>query len=156
METMSVTTARKTESPWRLLAQAAGSPRQLADKLARLARGVTAYADGAALDARLARLHARGILDEIPGRWQIVAGAVDMLRFWITPAARDYYDQQGINFTFHQVLRFLDEPASLGDPVGFFSTRVPRQISTGTSSTVSANASSVACTPGSVSTSRYA
>ena len=28
-----------------------------------------------------------------------------------------------ISYLFHQVLRFLDEPASLTDPVGFFSTR---------------------------------
>lgn len=45
-----------------------------------------------------------------------------MLRFWISPAAADYYEERGISYSFHQVLRFLDEPASLIDPVGFFST----------------------------------
>src|SRR5439155_7364873 len=37
--------------------------------------------------------------------------------------AEDYYREQGIDYGFHQVLRFLEEPASLVDPVGFFSTR---------------------------------
>jgi hypothetical protein len=50
-------------------------------------------------------------------------GAADMLRFWISPAAAQYYSERGISYTFHQLLRFLEEPASLTDPVGFFSTR---------------------------------
>ena len=44
-----------------------------------------------------------------------------MLRFWIVPAAEDYYQQKGIDFRFHQLLRFLDDPASLVDPIGLFS-----------------------------------
>ncbi len=58
----------------------------------------------------------------VAGTWACPAGSIDMLRFWIVPAARDYYDDRGINFTFHQILRFLDEPASLVDPTGFLST----------------------------------
>ena len=54
---------------------------------------------------------------------QLFAGAIDMLRFWISPASADYYRSIGIDYAFHQVLRFLDEPASLGDPIGLFSTR---------------------------------
>jgi hypothetical protein len=42
-----------------------------------------------------------------------------MLRFWIEPAARDYYAQRGIAFGFHQVLRVLDDPSSMVDPTGF-------------------------------------
>jgi hypothetical protein len=53
----------------------------------------------------------------------MVVGSVDMLRFWISPASAQYYRQIGIDYGFHQLLRFLDEPASLADPVGFFSTR---------------------------------
>jgi hypothetical protein len=52
-----------------------------------------------------------------------VVGSIDMLRFWISPAAADYYARRGIGDGFHQLLRFLEEPASLTDPVGFFSTR---------------------------------
>lgn len=46
-----------------------------------------------------------------------------MLRFWIVPAAAEYYASKGIDFRFHQVLRFLDDPASLVDPTGFLSAR---------------------------------
>jgi hypothetical protein len=44
-----------------------------------------------------------------------------MLRFFISPAAADYYREQGISFGFHQVLRFCDDPASLTDPIGLLS-----------------------------------
>mgnify|MGYP000432097829 CR=1 FL=1 len=37
---------------------------------------------------------------------------IQNLRFFIAPAAADYYDSKGINFNFHQLLRFLDQTAS--------------------------------------------
>jgi hypothetical protein len=116
-------TARHDARPLDLIRQAAGGPRAMIEKIGRLGRILAAYADGAELDARLRKLRDKGILDVIPTRIQLVVGAADMLRFWITPAAADYYAKMGLNFTFHQVLRWLDEPASLADPVGFFSTR---------------------------------
>lgn len=115
--------ARLTRGPIRLMADALGGPSAAAGKVARLAQLLAGYAMPGELDARLRRLHELGIIDAVPSRLQLVAGARDMLRFWIVPAAREYYADQGISFTFHQVLRFLDEPASLADPVGFFSTR---------------------------------
>lgn len=116
-------TARTTESPIRLLKDAAGPPRAIAGKLARLARVASGYASPRRLDARLARLHRRGHIERIPTRLQLAVGGIDMLRFFIKPAAADYYEQQRIGFAFHQLLRFLDEPASLTDAVGLFSTR---------------------------------
>ncbi|MCB9599152.1 MAG: hypothetical protein H6721_04705 [Sandaracinus sp.] len=119
---MSVEPARLRESPWRLLKNAAGTPRDLANKLGRLARAVSAYADGASLDARLERLVRLGYVQTPPSRLQLVVGSADMLRFWISPAAADYYRSKGIDFGFHQVLRFLDDPASMVDPTGFLSS----------------------------------
>lgn len=115
--------ARLRERPLALIARAAGSPREMRDKLVRLARALAAYADGDALDARLARLRALGYLDRVPTRLQLVVGSIDMLRFWISPAAADYYRSRGIGYGLHQVLRALDEPASMVDPTGFLSTR---------------------------------
>jgi hypothetical protein len=46
-----------------------------------------------------------------------------MLRFVIVPSSRDYYEQRGISFQFHQLLRFLDDPVSIIDPTGFLSER---------------------------------
>lgn len=121
--TMTTTDARRLHaSPVALLRDAAGSPRALAAKLVRLAKALRAYADADALDHRLARLVALGYLERPPTRLQLVVGSVDMLRFWISPAAADYYRSRGIDYTFHQVLRFLDDPASLVDPTGFLSS----------------------------------
>jgi hypothetical protein len=103
------------------LRRTAGSPAQLLAKLHRLARALGQFADGPALDRRLERLRALGYLPRVPTRMQIAVGGIDMLRFWITPAAADYYEQKGINLGFHQVLRVLDDPASMVDPTGFFS-----------------------------------
>lgn len=116
-------TSRLTASPLSLLKQAAGSPAQLAGKARGLARALRAYADGPALDARLRRLEALGYLEKTPSRLQLVVGSIDMLRFWITPAAAEYYEERGISFGFHQVLRVLDDPASMVDPTGFLSTQ---------------------------------
>lgn len=116
-------TARTTESAARLLRDAAGPPRVLRGKLARLGRIAVGYASSRRLDARLVRLHARGHIESVPTRIQLAVGGWDMLRLFIKPAAADYYETQHIDFAFHQLLRFLDEPASLADPVGLFSSR---------------------------------
>lgn len=116
-------TSRHTASPWLLMKQAAGSPQAMADKLGRLARTIRGYRDRQELRRRLNRLLEAGIIDEAPTNVQLFVGAADMMRFWISPAAAEYYASQGIGYTFHQVLRFLDEPASVADPVGFFSSR---------------------------------
>lgn len=121
--TESSTPARLRQSPFALVRQAAGSPREVAAKLGRLGQALWAYADGRELDARLERLKELGYIDRVPNRVQLIVGARDMLRFWIVPAAADYYEAKGIDFTFHQILRFLDEPASMVDPTGFLSSR---------------------------------
>jgi len=71
----------------------------------------------------MAALAARGFLSAGPSRAQIFFGGLDMLRFVITPAARDYYRQKGISFGFHQLLRILDDPMSMIDPTGLLSDR---------------------------------
>jgi hypothetical protein len=116
-------TARLTEDPIELLRKAAGTRSDMQQKLRRLAEALSAYADRRALDRRLERLAELGYIERVPTRLQLVVGSIDMLRFWISPAAADYYESKGIDYTFHQVLRFLDEPASLLDPTGFLSTR---------------------------------
>lgn len=116
-------TARHTEHPLRLAWKAAGGPAEALGKAGRLARLFAGYARPRELDDKLAQLQARGIIDAVPTRIQLALGARDMLRFWIVPASEEYYADQGIDFRFHQLLRFLDEPASLADPVGFFSTK---------------------------------
>lgn len=103
--------------------QAIGGPVDFAQKLERLAHTLRGYANDAELERRLERLVAAGIIDQAPTKVQLFVGAADMLRFWISPAAAEYYASMGIDYGFHQVLRFLDEPSSVTDPVGFFSSK---------------------------------
>jgi hypothetical protein len=116
-------TPRRSQSPLALLVRTAGRPAELLGKAGRFLALLARYADSRALDDKLERLVAGGFIDRAPTRVQLVAGSIDMLRFWIVPASDDYYERIGIDFRFHQILRLLDEPASLADPVGFFSTR---------------------------------
>lgn len=114
-------TARHREPALKLLGDAAGPPRVLALKLRRLARALSRVTSGRVVDARLARLERLGIVERRPTRVQLVTGGIDMLRFWISPAAADYYRSQRIDYGFHQLLRVLDDPASMVDPVGLAS-----------------------------------
>ncbi len=114
--------ARLSQSPVTLFKQAVGERRAIGGKVARLARGLASYARSAEADEKLIRLKALGVIDVIPTHVQLMVGGADMLRFWISPAAADYYEARGISYSFHQVLRFLDEPSSLIDPIGLFST----------------------------------
>jgi len=125
--TAPVTEARETlrlrASPWTLVRAAIGGPAQIAGKLRRLARTVRLYVDGTEIDRRLRALEAKGYIDTRPTRLQLLFGGLDMLRFAIEPASRDYYRQKGISFGFHQLLRVLDDPVSMIDPTGFLSDR---------------------------------
>ena len=110
-------------SPWRLIAAAIGGPRAVAGKARRLARTLRLWLDREEIRRRLRTLAERGYAREQPAPWQIFFGGLDMLRFVIEPAARDYYQQKGISFGFHQLLRVLDDPVSMIDPTGFLSER---------------------------------
>lgn len=114
---------RLTAGPLALIAQAIGGPRAIAGKAARLARTLRLYVDGAEIERRLRALQDKGYIAQRPTRLQLLFGGLDMLRFVIEPAARDYYRQKGISFGFHQLLRLLDDPVSLLDPTGFLSDR---------------------------------
>lgn len=116
-------TKRLRERPLTLMKEALGGPAEARAKAERLLSMIVGYSRGDALDDRLQILHKKGRIEEIPNRVQLFVGAADMLRFWIEPAASEYYADKGIDFRFHQILRFLDEPASLADPIGFFSTK---------------------------------
>lgn len=116
-------TLRQTASPLRLLVQAAGGPRQWGGKAVRLLRTLAVVVNCREVRRRLERLHRLGYIETIPTTLQLAVGGLDMLRFFIEPGAKDYYETRGINFAFHQVLRIVDDPVSMVDPVGIFSGR---------------------------------
>jgi hypothetical protein len=114
---------RTSAGPWTLIRIAIGGPRQIGGKLQRLGRTIRLYFSPDAVDQRLRNLEAKGYIHRRPTRAQIFFGGLDMLRFVIEPASRDYYKQKGISFGFHQLLRILDDPVSMIDPTGFLSDR---------------------------------
>ena len=114
---------RLTASPWQLLRTALGGRREIAGKLRRVWRTLAIYANPNEVGARLDTLFDAGVIESRPNRLQLAFGGIDMLRFVIEPAAREYYQSKGINFGFHQVLRILDDPVSMIDPTGFYSDR---------------------------------
>jgi hypothetical protein len=116
-------TPRRSQSPLRLLRTAVGGPREIRDKLFRAGRTLRLWTHRRELERRLATLERKGLIAARPTRLQLLFGGLDMLRFLITPAARDYYAQRGISFGFHQLLRILDDPVSMIDPVGLLSDR---------------------------------
>ena len=116
-------TRRTTRSPLELVREAVGGPRQIRGKLRRVVLTVRTFASAEELDQRLDTLARRGFVKCRPSRLQLAFAALDMFRFVIVPAARDYYRQQGIDFRFHQLLRFLDDPVSIVDPTGLLSER---------------------------------
>lgn len=108
-------------TPLRSLLVAIGGRDAMRGKLRRIRRTLAIRRDRGELRARLSRLHAIGLVDRIPSRRQLTFAAADMLRFSILPAARDYYRLKRISFRFHYLLRFLEDPVSMIDPVGLFS-----------------------------------
>jgi len=118
-----VRTPRLSASAWSLVGQAIGGPRQWAGKVVRLARTLRIWLDRREVERRLESLRRQGLIEACPPRRALFFGGLDMLRFMIEPAARDYYRQKGIGFGFHQLLRILDDPVSMIDPTGFMSDR---------------------------------
>lgn len=116
-------TQRQAAPAATLLRAVLGGPRQLAGKGTRLIRTVRVLVSAGAIDERLDTLAARGYIDRRPTPAQIVFGSIDMFRWVIAPAARDYYEHKGLSFWFHQLLRVLDDPMSMIDPTGFLSDR---------------------------------
>lgn len=114
---------RRTASPWTLVGQALGGPQEIAAKLGRLLRTLRLWLNPGELARRLDVLEAKGLAGDRPTRLQLLFGGLDMLRFVIEPAAREYYRQQNISFGFHQCLRILDDPVSMLDPTGLLSDR---------------------------------
>lgn len=114
---------RQTASAWKLVRQTVGGPRQLTDKLRRISRTLRLWLGREEVERRLRTLREAGLVDECPSRAQLFFGGLDMMRFVVEPAAREYYSERGISFGFHQLLRVLDDPTSMIDPTGFFSDR---------------------------------
>lgn len=120
---METKTRRQSARPLPLIREAIGSPELVRAKLRRVISTVSMLFDRPEIHRRLERLRAAGYVDEVPTSIQLAVGGLDMVRYVIEPGARDYYATRGIHFGFHQLLRILDDPSSMIDPVGLLSSR---------------------------------
>ncbi|MFN8295008.1 MAG: hypothetical protein U0T69_02375 [Chitinophagales bacterium] len=116
-------TDRLKQHPLKLILRAIGSPSVILNKTARLISTLFNTFYLPAQKKRLQRLQQIGFIETIPSQKQLWFGAYDMLRYFISPGAASYYKTKNINFTFHQILRFLNDPSGISDPIGI---RVPR------------------------------
>jgi len=117
------TLARFTERPLTLLRRTLGDRKTIRGKIERAGYAIANYANPKRIEDRLNNLRELGYISGLPNRTQFVFGSLDMFRFFIIPCAADYYRSKNITFTFHALLRFLDDPASMMDPTGFMSHR---------------------------------
>ncbi|MBZ0252274.1 MAG: hypothetical protein K8I02_02950, partial [Candidatus Methylomirabilis sp.] len=97
---------------------ALGDGRRRREKLRDAARTARGLLDAREQRRRLEQLRAEGLIEELPGRWQVAVASWRMFFDFIIPGSRRYYKQTGKNFLWQQVLRILDEPCAMMDPVG--------------------------------------
>jgi hypothetical protein len=116
-------TDRLKQNPLKLMLRAIGPPPVILNKTARLFETLFNTFYLPAQRKRLQRLKEIGFIEQVPSQKQLWFGAFDMLRYFITPGADSYYKSKNINFTFHQILRLLNDPSGISDPIGI---RVPR------------------------------
>ncbi|HWZ87741.1 MAG TPA: hypothetical protein VNW92_02790 [Polyangiaceae bacterium] len=90
-------------------------------KLRHTAVVISTYARKRELDARLERLRACGLAETVPTPIQLALGGFDMQRFYIVPASNEYHHRRQLNYAFCQVLRFVDNPVVMVDPLGLAS-----------------------------------
>ena len=98
---------------------AIGRPADIRRKTRDAARSLwTLLADRRERDARYARLRARGLAGEQPTDWQMWLAASHMMRAYILPSNIEFYEAYDRPHWWWQLLRFLDEPSAMLDPIG--------------------------------------
>ncbi len=114
---------RQQTPPLRLVMTAIGTPQDVQSKLDRARKTLESWTNQAEIRRRFQALKDAGIIWAVPSPVQIAAGTFDSFRYFLVPSARALYRQKRVNFWFHQVLRWLDDPVSMLDPTGFLSER---------------------------------
>ena len=109
-------------SMWRKLWAVLPGPLDAAGRLVRLLGGVSAYLRPGLVRQRLERLRDLGHIEHVPTTVQVLVAGHHQMLGTASEETRVFYEQRGIHFGFHNLRRFIDNPASLIDPVGFFSS----------------------------------
>jgi hypothetical protein len=106
-----------------LLRDVVGGVRENLDKLRQLASLVSAFFRPRLVRRRLERLRALGHVDAVPTIGQLLVAGRDQMMVGAAEETKIFYRAQGIPWIFHNARRFLSGPATMLDPVGFFSPR---------------------------------
>lgn len=110
-------------SRWALLRPLVGGPHRWLRNAREFFAILWSYCRWPRVRRRLERLQERGVIEAIPTAPQVhVAGRQQMLGT-ASDETRIFYEERGIDFTFHNLRRFLDHPASMMDTSGFFAPR---------------------------------
>lgn len=72
---------------------------------------------------RIERLRASGETDVVPTRWQLSVGAYHMMTRFIIPSNDEFYRHYEGSAAWLQLLRFLDDPPTMLDPIGLAISR---------------------------------
>jgi hypothetical protein len=105
------------------LLSALGGPRQNADKLRHLGSLALALLRPRVVYERLARLRDLGHIEELATLSALLVAARDQMMVSASAETKLFYESQGIPWVFHNLRRFLSNPATMLDPVGLFSPR---------------------------------
>jgi hypothetical protein len=103
--------------------QVAGSRHAIAAKAREVVSTTRHLLSRSERDARIARLQAAGLVHERPTDWQLVQAAHHMMFGYILPSNVEFYEHYEASGAvaghwWHQLLRVLDAPATMMDPIG--------------------------------------
>lgn len=90
-------------------------------RLGRLLQALSTYFRPRMVKRRLERLKALGYIDQVPNTWQVLVAGHHQMLGTASDETRAFYTVRDIHFSFHNLRRFIDNPASMVDPVGFLS-----------------------------------
>jgi hypothetical protein len=110
-------------SRWSLLKDVIGGWRHLRDRFVQVLGLLIGFVRPSVVRARLERLRALGHIEAIPNLPQLLVAARDQMMLSASAETRLFYASQGIPWVFHNVRRFISNPATMMDPAGLFSPR---------------------------------
>lgn len=97
---------------------ALGGPAQARRKAVDLFRTLRTMADRTERHRRIDRLQAAGLVADRPTDFQLWLGAHHMLFGYILPSNVEFYEHYEQGHWWQQVIRVLDEPSAMVDPIG--------------------------------------
>ena len=122
-------TQNATPPPWlgrsrgALLLDIVGGWRQARDILVQLFSFFATLLRPSRVRRRLERLRGLGHIDYLPTTAQLLVAARDQMVLGAAVETKIFYQSQGIPWLFHNLRRFLSNPATMIDPTGLFSHR---------------------------------